>query len=128
MKPNLILGLLWQIIKIGSLQSVTLSSHPELIQIGDEDLANLPPEQLLLRWANYTLRNQNVGEIINLGTDIADSVKYIHLMHELNPTICSLQILEESNLLERARQMLKCAEDMGCYLILTAEDIINVCR
>ena len=54
-KEHIILGLVWQIVKIQVLSLVNLKNHPELIVLrkGDEeltDLLKLPPEQLILRW------------------------------------------------------------------------------
>ena len=56
MNAALVYGLLWQVIKYGSLSHVNLGKHPELNQIGGEDLATLPAEELLLRWFNYHLK------------------------------------------------------------------------
>ncbi len=59
-RPILILGLLWQIIKIQLMSTISLKSHPELVVLleGDETVASfmkLNPEVILLRWVNYHL-------------------------------------------------------------------------
>jgi plastin-1 len=74
-KPYLVFGLLWQVIKIGMLREVTLEKHPELLQLqeGDEeDLKNLPAEELLLKWLNWHLK-KSIGQdfqVENFSADI----------------------------------------------------------
>ena len=57
----MVLGLLWQIVKVVVMKNIQLKMHPELIRLlnpGEQlsDLLKLSPEQLLLRWFNYHLR------------------------------------------------------------------------
>jgi hypothetical protein len=61
-RPTLILGLLWQLIKLQLLAKVTIEQHPEvkLLREGNEtevEFAHLSAEQLLLRWINFHLRS-----------------------------------------------------------------------
>lgn len=54
-KPHLVLGLLWQIIRIGLFNQINLEHCPglaHLLEDGEkiEDLLKLPPEAILLRW------------------------------------------------------------------------------
>jgi plastin-1 len=65
--------LVWQIIKIGLLKEVTLEKHPELLRLkeGEEDISNLPPEELLLKWVNYHLKKADVAERVeNFSSDL----------------------------------------------------------
>merc|ERR550532_2825256 len=62
--PHLILGLLWQMIRIGLVSKVNLQMHPGLAKLVNteagetlKDLAALSPEDLLIRWVNYHLAN-----------------------------------------------------------------------
>ena len=57
----MVLGLMWQVVKIVVLCNIHLKEHPELIRLlnpGEQlaDLLKLSPEQLLLRWFNYHLK------------------------------------------------------------------------
>lgn len=61
-REHLILGLIWQIIRRGLLGKIDIKLHPELYRLLEEDetleqFLRLPPEQILLRWFNYHLRN-----------------------------------------------------------------------
>jgi hypothetical protein len=54
-QPILVLGLIWQIIKIQLLSSISLKNFPELVLLLQEGedldlLLKLPPEEILLRW------------------------------------------------------------------------------
>ncbi|CAE7935950.1 fimA, partial [Symbiodinium sp. KB8] len=59
-KEYLVLGMVWQIIKIQLLSTINIKETPELVVLlKDEeelkDLLALPPEDILLRWFNYHL-------------------------------------------------------------------------
>jgi len=52
-----------------------------------EDLMKLSPEQILLRWVNYHLRESGCSRrVTNLTSDIKDSVVYIHLINQIAPS------------------------------------------
>jgi len=60
-REHLILGLIWQIIKIGLSAKIDIAHHPELyrlLQPGEslDEFLRLPPEQILLRWFNFHLK------------------------------------------------------------------------
>ncbi|KAK0132486.1 Plastin-3 [Merluccius polli] len=87
-KPHLVLGLLWQIIKIGLFADIELSrNEAALLRDGEslEDLMKLSPEELLLRWANFHLNNAGIEPINNLSSDIKDSRAYFHLLQQIAP-------------------------------------------
>ena len=59
-KKYLVLGLVWQLIKMYLFRQISLTHVPGLVNLllpGEtiEDLMKLSPEQLLLRWVNYHL-------------------------------------------------------------------------
>ena len=93
--PYLQLGLLWQIIRAGLFCKIQVNKSPEIfdalrsILADDEskaDLQAMSPEEILLRWVNYHLeQNENYeGEPIrNFGQDIKDSTAYQHLLQQL---------------------------------------------
>ncbi len=90
-KPHLVLGLVWQIIRIGLFSHITLEHCPglaHLLQDGEtiEDLVRLPPEAILLRWVNYHLaRAGTTRRCNNFHSDITDSEIYIHLLSQIAP-------------------------------------------
>ncbi|KAF3827194.1 hypothetical protein GH733_002680, partial [Mirounga leonina] len=74
-KPHLVLGLLWQIIKVGLLADIEISRNDALIALLNEgedleELMKLSPEELLLRWVNYHLTNAGWRTIKNFSQDI----------------------------------------------------------
>ena len=125
--PILILGLLWQIIKIQLTSQISLKEHPELVLLLDdgEDMAaflKLPPEAILLRWVNWHM--QQAGSLIrisNFGKDVADSEAYSILLNRLNPSKCDL--ITSTNPLDKATKVLKNAEYINVTPFLTAMDI-----
>jgi len=110
---HIILGLVWQIIRIGLLANVTLTAHPELYRLlepGEDinDLLKLPPEQILLRWVNYHLKNAGRADkcIKNFSGDIKDSEAYTILLNQLAPDRCGQEALREKDVEKRARMVL----------------------
>jgi plastin-1 len=130
-REHLILGLIWQIVRIGLMSKITLTNHPELYRLlepGEDinDLLKLPPEQILLRWLNYHLKNAGSDRrVSNFSSDIKDSVVYTIVMNRLVPDKCDKEPLNESDLTKRAEMVLKNAEKIGCRKFLKARDIVN---
>ena len=60
MKRWLVLGLIWQLIKMYLFKQITISQVPGLVNLlrpGEtlEDLMKMSPEEILLRWVNHQL-------------------------------------------------------------------------
>lgn len=75
-REHLILGLIWQIIKIGLSAKVDIKVHPELFRLLEKDetlesFLKLPTEQILFRWVNYHLKKANWGrKVTNFSSDV----------------------------------------------------------
>ncbi|XP_030056365.1 plastin-2 [Microcaecilia unicolor] len=138
-KSYLVLGLLWQVIKIGLFADIELSRNEALIALlreGEslEDLMKLSPEDLLLRWANYHLEHAGCNKINNFSSDIKDSKAYYHLLNEVAPKggedgIPAIAIdmtgLREKDDIKRAECMLEQADRLGCRQFVTATDVVR---
>ncbi|RLV89115.1 Fimbrin [Spathaspora sp. JA1] len=129
-KEHLILGLIWQIIRRGLLSKVDIKYHPELYRLLEDDetleqFLRLPPEQILLRWFNYHLKNAGSNNrVTNFSKDISDGENYTILLNQLVPDVCDLSPLKESNLLARAEKILVHADNIGCRKYLTASSLV----
>ncbi|XP_035583751.1 plastin-1 isoform X2 [Zalophus californianus] len=138
-KPHLVLGLLWQIIKVGLLADIEISRNEALIALLNEgedleELMKLSPEELLLRWVNYHLTNAGWHTIKNFSQDIKDSRAYFHLLNQIAPkgdrgderTITiDLSGFNEKNDLKRAGFMLQEADKLGCKQFVTPADVVS---
>ncbi|XP_039459229.1 plastin-1-like [Oreochromis aureus] len=138
-KPHLVLGLLWQVIKIGVLADLEISRNEGLIALLEdgeslEHLRSLPPDEMLLRWVNYHLRNAGMETISNFSEDIKDSRAYFHLMDQI--TSCEeeefqmkikidMSGLNEWDLEKRAELMLQQAAKLECRQFVTARDVTS---
>jgi len=77
---------------------INLHDRPDLAALleGDEtleDLMKLSPEQILIRWVNYQLRESGCDRrISNFSADIKDSVVYIHLINQIAPAEMGIKI------------------------------------
>ncbi|XP_041728463.2 plastin-3 isoform X1 [Coregonus clupeaformis] len=147
-KPHLVLGLLWQIIKIGLFADIELSRNEALAALlreGEslEELMKLSPEELLLRWANFHLENAGFSKINNLSSDIKtvsdfsnsvkDSRAYYHLLNMIAPDgskedkqriEINMSGYNEKDDLRRAESMLVQADRLGCRQFVTPADVV----
>ena len=107
----MVLGLMWQVVKLVVLSNIQLKHHPELIRLlnpGEQlsDLLKLSPEQLLLRWFNYHLTAAGYDKkITNFSSDVKDSEKYIILLNQLNNSLCDKSALSESDKKKEPKQL-----------------------
>lgn len=128
---HIILGLIWQIVRIGLLANITLANHPELFRLlepGEEigDLLKLSPEQILLRWFNYHLKAANEPRRVkNFGADIKDSHCYTILLNQLAPDKCDKSALQLNDMTQRANKVLQNAEKLECKKFVRAADIVK---
>ncbi|XP_069745758.1 plastin-2-like [Narcine bancroftii] len=138
-KPYLVLGLLWQVIKIGLFADIELSRNEALVALlreGEslEDLMKLSPEELLLRWANYHLEGAGCQKINNFSSEIKDSKAYFHLLNQIAPKgdeegqvpiPVDMSGINEKDDLKRAESMLQQADKLGCRQFVTAADVVR---
>jgi len=90
------------------------------------DLLKLSPEQILLRWFNYHLKNAGSDKRVNnFSGDIKDSEAYTILLHQLEPDTCDTAALKETDPMTRANMVLKNAEKIDCRKFVTARDIVR---
>ncbi|EYC08987.1 hypothetical protein Y032_0063g3467 [Ancylostoma ceylanicum] len=131
--PHLVLGLLWQIIRIGLFNQIDLQHCPGLFRLLREgetldDLRKLSPEEILMRWVNYHLENAGISRrLTNFTTDINDSEIYTHLLHQIAPhgSGVSLTPLNLKGNVNRAAAMLDEAEKLDCREFVTPNDVAN---
>lgn len=129
-REHLILGLIWQIIRRGLLGKIDIKLHPELYRLLEDDetleqFLRLPPEQILLRWFNYHLKNAGWNRrVANFSGDVKDGENYTVLLNQLKPDICSRSPLQTRDLLQRAEQVLQNAEKLDCRKFLTPTALV----
>ncbi|EFA82649.1 actin bundling protein [Heterostelium album PN500] len=132
-RAHLIMGLVWQIIKIGLFAKINLTNHPELYRLLEpgetiEDLLKLSVEEILLRWFNYHLREAgHPRRVKNFTGDIKDSECYTILLKQIAPKNAGVDTnaLNESNLERRAGMVLDNADKIQCRKFLRPKDIVN---
>uniref|UniRef100_A0A8C2H727 Plastin 1 (I isoform) n=1 Tax=Cyprinus carpio TaxID=7962 RepID=A0A8C2H727_CYPCA len=127
--PHLVLGLLWQIIKIGLfLSSRVLIASEEL-----DHLMSMSPEDLLLRWVNYHLKAAGWQQIRNFSDDIKDSRAYFHLLNQISPKgdgddemriDIDMSGFSERDDEKRAELMLRQADRLDCRQFVTPNDVV----
>jgi len=131
-REHLILGLIWQVIRRGLLGKIDIKLHPELYRLLEdgetlEQFLRLPPEQILLRWFNYHLKNAKwQRRVQNFSGDVKDGENYTVLLNQLAPNICSRSPLQTGDLLQRAEEVLQNSDrlDPPCRKFLTPTSLV----
>lgn len=130
--PILVLGFMWQAVKMQLLGSVNLKSHPELIALVNDgedmnDLLGLPPEELLKRWVNYHMEKQDYPtRIKNFRGDIKDGKVYTVLLKSIGEDKgCNMDPLKWGDDNKRANQVIANAQKIGCKPFITSKDIVS---
>ena len=132
-KPHLVLGLLWQVIRIGLFAKINLQNCPglaRLLEPGEElsDLLALPPDQILLRWFNYHLAQAgHPRRVQNFSKDISDSECYTVLLEQIAPPEAGVDRspLQEQDLEKRADAMLGQAAKIGCRKFVRPSNVVK---
>lgn len=128
----LILGIIWQIIKIQLLSQINLTAFPELCLLLDEgeeieQLLKLPPERILIRWVNHHLeRAGSERRVNNYGSDFADGEVYNILLSRLDPQQCPMTTSTDP--MTRAQHAIDGAHRLGeggIETFIRAEDIVS---
>lgn len=131
---NVILGLLWQIIKIILVKDINLKHVPELARLVDEDndeeladLLKLPPDEILVRWVNYHLKKAGSDRRINkLGKQMADSIVYATVLHQLDNDCINLDdVKNEEDEKKRAKKVIDAASKLGLNPLIGPSDIVS---
>ncbi|KAF1319505.1 Fimbrin-like protein, partial [Globisporangium splendens] len=128
-KPILVLGLVWQIIKIQLTSTINLKNHPELMRLlldGEtlEEFMKLPPDQILLRWVNYHLSAAgHPKKVNNFSSDLQDATAYSVLLHHIAPQECDL--CHETVPEERAAHVIRNARKLQVETFIKPRDITS---
>jgi plastin-1 len=97
-----------------------------LLEEGEElaDLMKLPPDQLLLRWMNFHLKNSGSDKrVANWSGDVKDSVAYTIVLNQIAPAVCDKSALNQANMDQRAGTVIKNAEKIGVPQFIQPKDI-----
>ena len=128
-KLHLIMGMIWQIMRIFLLKTINLKTVPEIIVLAEpgetlEDILKLPSEKILVRWINYHLKNAKLTlKIKDLGSELKDCIAFIHLLSQLDPK-CDTSSLADPNPSVRAEATVKLAEKLGMKSFIQAAGLI----
>lgn len=131
-KEYLVLGLVWQIVKVQLLSHITIKETPELFRLladGEElsQLVKLPPEEILVRWVNYHLAKEGSGrKVNNLSSDLKDGEVYLAVLHSIGGEKCPKEAaMAVKDPLERARAIIDNAKAIEVPTFIQPGDIVS---
>merc|ERR1719326_1475777 len=118
--PKQTLALLWQIVRMQLMSRINLHSCPEIFRLLEEgedldQLLALPPEDILIRWVNYHMKEAGNPRRVKkktFGKDMKDSECYTVLLNQIAPKHCDKKALKESNMTKRAKHVLRNATNL----------------
>lgn len=100
-QEHLVLAAIWQVVKLGLLDTISLTNVIELAVLAGadeelEDLYLMSPDQMLIRWMNFHLTKSGAwsNALIASFADLKDCFAYIVLFNQLNPTLFDLSGLK----------------------------------
>ena len=88
-REHIVLGLIWQIIKIHIANQIYIKRHPEIIILKREDeeddaMQKINYQDLLIRWLNWHIKRGGGDRIVkNFSKDLQDSYAYGHVMRNI---------------------------------------------
>jgi len=129
-REHIILGMLWQILRLCVLSSLNIKQNPFLARLlGEdenlEDFRNLPPEDALMRWFNFHLANAKHNRRVgNFSSDLQDGINYTILLNQLNPQKCDLSGLKD-NEETRTNKIINNAISLGVEAVIRPSDITS---
>lgn len=132
-RPHLVLGLVWQMVKMSLLSKISLKENPFLIRLlqpGEEleALLKLTPEELLTRWVNYHLERGGgtSRRLKNFGADLRDSELYVHLLKQIDPEgKCTASVLQNKDTIKRAEYVVQQGARLGAEFHVRPVDIVK---
>lgn len=130
-RQHIILGLMWQIIRNQAEAKINLKDNPYIIRLKHEneeigDLLKLSPEDLLIRWFNFHLKNANHHRTVqNFSSDLKDAENYTILLNQLNDKLCDKSGLHMSEK-ERAQKVIDDSKQLNVPSVVMAKDILSV--
>jgi len=128
-KPHLVLGVMWQVARLIAVGNVTLQECPEIMRLATEneelsDLLKLKPEEVLVRWCNFHLKEAGQERrIANLGKDLMDQEVMTHVLNQLFK--CGTDALNEQDTLKRAEQVIINSAAGGVPDVCSARDLVR---
>lgn len=128
---NMVLGLVWQLVKLRLLENISLHKHPEIVRLlGDgenlQEFYSRPKEDILMMWVNWHLAAADSElRIYNFTSDLQDCTVYNVLLQNLDKEHTTQAL--EPDLKRRAEHVIQNVTDgMGIPEILTtSRDIVN---
>ena len=133
-KEYLVLGIVWQLVKLQLMSGVSIAEHPEIFRLlepGEElaDLLKLPPEETLLRWINFHLaRSGESKRVTNFGEALKDGSVYLTLLHSIDAAKCpvSAELKDAAAApLDRAYAVVENARALDVPVMVQPADIVS---
>jgi len=133
-KEYLVLGLVWQLVKLQLMSGVSITEHPEIFRLlaeGEElaDLLKLPPEETLLRWINFHLaRAGETKRVTNFSDALKDGSVYLTLLHSIDPEKCPKDpslVAADADPLARAHAVVENARALDVPVMVQPADIVS---
>lgn len=131
-KEHLVLGLVWQIVKVQLLSQISIKEVPQLVTLlaeGEDlqQLMRLPPEEVLIRWIRHHLEKEGcTRKVDNLHSDLKDGEVYLRLLHSIDKEKCPCdEALANQDPIARAEKVIENARAIEVPAFIQPGDIAS---
>lgn len=128
-KEHLVLGLIWQIIRIYIFRHINIRNVPEMVllkaETEDESIVyKLKPEEILIRWLNYHMAlDGEERRVKNLGKDVSDGVAYGHVFKHISGDF--KEDYWSLTPLQKAERLMEHCKKLGINPYIKPQDIVD---
>eukprot|EP01103_Thecamoeba_quadrilineata_P015469 TRINITY_DN4900_c0_g1_i2.p1 TRINITY_DN4900_c0_g1~~TRINITY_DN4900_c0_g1_i2.p1 ORF type:complete len:533 (+),score=138.59 TRINITY_DN4900_c0_g1_i2:46-1644(+) len=114
-KKHVVLELIWQIVRRGLVEDVSVRVMPQLLSLREESeeiskFSGLAPEDLLLRWCRFHVHFTFPSSTISGFSDLQDGIFYLALLHHLDETLNALSKTDAPSSRKRLEDVLNLTE------------------
>jgi len=124
--PNLVLGVMRQVLHTRRVLLLQGDLEAAMVRKRRTSLMSIDAANIMItKFINHMLEQAGVyREIKNFHSDMADSVVLLHVLHLLSPETDVQPVLENPDLLERAKFIIALAKKIGVRCMIRPEDIV----
>jgi len=127
---HLIMGMIWQIMRIYLLERINIKSNPGIILLAEEgettkDIMQLSGEKILVRWLRYELvQAGQEPKVKEINSELKDLVVFSHVMSQLDKEF-DKTVIEEGSVEKRAKALIESSKKLKVKSFITEEALME---
>lgn len=129
-KLHLIMGMVWQIMRIYLLERVNIKTVPSIILLAEEgesakDIMELSSERILVRWLRYMLKKAGQEPTVNeINSELKDLMVFSHVMTQLDKNF-DKSTIEDPDPQKRAKALIESSKRLKIKSFINEEALLE---